>query len=83
MFSSKSLIVSGLMFKSLIHFESIFVYDVRVHLSSISILFVVHRPNTPVIIALKLWYFIIIFYIICKLSFPPNPSTTYKTFYTN
>ena len=29
MFSSKSLIVSGLMFRSLIHFEFIFMYDVR------------------------------------------------------
>ena len=29
MFSSKSFIVSGLMFRSLIHFEFIFVYDVR------------------------------------------------------
>ena len=29
MFSSKSLIVSGLIFRSLIHFELIFVYDVR------------------------------------------------------
>ena len=29
MFSSKSLIVSGLTFRSLIHFEFIFVYDVR------------------------------------------------------
>ena len=28
MFSSKSLIVSGLTFRSLIHFEFIFVYDV-------------------------------------------------------
>ena len=28
-FSSKSFIVSGLMFRSLIHFEFIFVYDVR------------------------------------------------------
>ena len=29
MFSSRSLIVSGIMFRSLIDFESIFVYDVR------------------------------------------------------
>ena len=29
MFSFKSFIVSGLMFRSLIHFEFIFVYDVR------------------------------------------------------
>ena len=29
MFSSKSFIVSGLMFRSLIHFEFIFVYGVR------------------------------------------------------
>ena len=29
MFSSRSLIVSGLMFRSLIHFEFIFVYGVR------------------------------------------------------
>jgi len=29
MFSSKSFIVSGLTFRSLIHFESIFVYGVR------------------------------------------------------
>ena len=29
MFSSKSFIVSGLMFRSLIHFEFIFVYSVR------------------------------------------------------
>ena len=29
MFSSKSFIVSGLAFRSLIHFEFIFVYDVR------------------------------------------------------
>ena len=29
MFSSKSFIVSGLTFRSLIHFEFIFVYDVR------------------------------------------------------
>ena len=29
MFSSKSLIVSGLTFRSLIHFEFIFVYGVR------------------------------------------------------
>ena len=29
MFSSKSFIVSGLTFKSLIHLEFIFVYDVR------------------------------------------------------
>ena len=29
MFSSRSFIVSGLMFRSLIHFEFIFVYDVR------------------------------------------------------
>ena len=29
MFSSKSLIFSGLTFRSLIHFEFIFVYDVR------------------------------------------------------
>ena len=29
MFSSKSLIVSGLTFRSLIHFEFIFVYSVR------------------------------------------------------
>ena len=29
MFSSRSFIVSGLMFKSLIHFELIFVYGVR------------------------------------------------------
>ena len=29
MFSSKSFIVSGLMFRSLIHFELIFVYGVR------------------------------------------------------
>ena len=28
-FSSKSFIISGLMFRSLIHFEFIFVYDVR------------------------------------------------------
>ena len=31
MFSSKSFIVSGLMFRSLIHFEFIFVYDVTKH----------------------------------------------------
>ena len=30
MFSSKSFIVSGLIFRSLIHFEFIFVYGVRV-----------------------------------------------------
>ena len=30
MFSSRSLIVSGLTFRSLIHFEFIFVYGVRV-----------------------------------------------------
>ena len=30
MFSSKSFIVSGLAFKSLIHFEFVFVYDVRI-----------------------------------------------------
>ena len=29
MFSSKSLIVSGLTFRSLIHYEFIFVYDIR------------------------------------------------------
>ena len=29
MFSSRSFIVSGLMYRSLIHFEFIFVYDVR------------------------------------------------------
>ena len=29
MFSSRTFIVSGLMFRSLIHFEFIFVYDVR------------------------------------------------------
>ena len=29
MFSSKSFIVSGLTFRSLIHFEFVFVYDVR------------------------------------------------------
>ena len=29
MFSSQSFIVSGLTFKSLIHFEFIFVYDIR------------------------------------------------------
>ena len=29
MFSSRSFIVSGLMFRSLVHFEFIFVYDVR------------------------------------------------------
>src|SRR5574341_80028 len=29
MFSSRSFVVSGLMFRSLIHFEFIFVYDVR------------------------------------------------------
>ena len=29
MFSSRSFIVSGLMFRSLIHFEFIFVYDIR------------------------------------------------------
>ena len=29
MFSSRSFIVSGLMFKPLIHFEFIFVYDIR------------------------------------------------------
>ena len=31
MFSSKSFIVSGLTFRSLIHFEFIFVYGVREH----------------------------------------------------
>ena len=29
MFSSKSFIVSGLTFRSLVHFEFVFVYDVR------------------------------------------------------
>ena len=33
MFSSKSFIVSGLMFRSLIHFEFIFVYGVRMERS--------------------------------------------------
>ena len=33
MFSSRSLIVSGLMFRSLIHFEFIFVYGVSVLVS--------------------------------------------------
>ena len=31
MFSSKSFIISGLMFRSLIHFEFIFVYGIREH----------------------------------------------------
>ena len=35
MFSSRSLIISGLMFGSLIHFELIFVYDVRKYYSFI------------------------------------------------
>ena len=36
MFSSRSFIVSGLMFRSLIHFEFIFVYGVRKCSSKIS-----------------------------------------------
>ena len=37
MFSTKSLIVSGLMFRSLIHFEFIFMYGVRLQLYIVSI----------------------------------------------
>ena len=45
MFSSRSFIVSGLTFRSLIHFEFIFVYGVR-KCSSFIILQVKSFPNT-------------------------------------
>ena len=41
LFSSRSFIVSGLMFRSLIHFEFIFVYGVR----KCSICFLLHRVD--------------------------------------
>ena len=48
MFSSKSFIVSGLMFRSLIHFEFIFVYGVRKCSSFIllQVVLTVPRPLT-------------------------------------
>ena len=45
MFSSRSFIVSGLTFRSLIHFEFIFVYDVRE--CSDLIFFTCNRPVLP------------------------------------
>ena len=42
MFSSKSFIVSGLTFRSLIHFEFIFLYDVRKFSNFILLHVVVH-----------------------------------------
>ena len=45
MFSSKSFIVSGLMFRSLIHFEVIFVYGVRKCSNSILLYEAVQFPQ--------------------------------------
>ena len=46
MFSSKSLIVSGLTFRSLIHFELIFVYGVRECSNFILLHVAVQFPST-------------------------------------
>ena len=46
MFSSKSFMVSGLTFKSLIHFECIFVYGVREGSNSIFGIQIFSFPNT-------------------------------------
>ena len=49
MFSSKSFIVSGLTFKSLIHFEFIFVYGVRECSNFILLHVAVQFPQVPLI----------------------------------
>ena len=54
MFSSRSFIVSGLKFRSLLHFEFIFVYDVR-KFSSFILLQVVDQSSQHEWIR-KLWY---------------------------
>jgi len=68
MFSSRSFIVSGLMFRSLIHFEFIFVYGVR-KCSSFIILQVVGQISLQVLAVAHRVCVVVsrIFHLVCRL----------------
>ena len=61
-FSSRSFIVSGLTFRSLIHFEFIFVYGVRKCSSFILLQVVDQFSQHHLLKRLSLFFFLILFY---------------------